>query len=166
MKALFSQLSSRERMLIAAGMILIVAAALYAFIYQPLVVAVQQLKIAVDSQQTLNRSLRGISKEIRALPADPSTLATVTDAGQSLIGSIDSSSEDAGIKPAIRRLAPEAQNQATLWIEQAPADLLLHWLIGLEHDHAIAVQQATISRDLDNSELVSGKISMMQQINQ
>lgn len=163
MKQVLLQLSLRERILLIGGLAVLLISGLYAFTYIPITEEQQGLKTAIAAQQQLKVYLQGIAAEASALQLNAAEVTEMTDTAQSLIGIIDTGSEQAGIKPAIKRLIPEGQDKVTLWLEQCDSDKLLAWLVMLDKEQAITVQQIAVSREQANAGLVSGKVLLNKQ---
>lgn len=158
MKQLLVQLSLRERILLIGGIAALVISGLYAFVYLPLIEEQQGLKTAIEAQQQLKNYLQGIGTEVEALQTHTPEATSIEDTAQSLISIVDAGSEQAGIKPAVKRLIPEGQDKVTLWLERCDSDKLLAWLAVLDKEYAITVQQISISREAGAAGLVSGKV--------
>ena len=158
MKDKFLQLSLRERILLIGGIAVLFISGLYAFTYLPIVEEEQRLKKAIEAQQQLKSYLQMIATEVAKLPANTAELTEVVDTGQSLISIIDTSSEQLGIKPAIKRMTPEGQDKVSLWLEKCQFDQLMVWLAALDKKHGIEVQQIAVNREQGNVGLVSGKM--------
>lgn len=158
MKQLLVQLSLRERILLIGGIAVLVISGLYAFTYLPIIEEQQGLKTAIEAQQQLKNYLQGIGTEVGALQTHTSEATNIVDTAQSLISILDAGSEQAGIKPAVKRLIPEGQDKVTLWLEGCDSDKLLAWLAVLDKEYAITVQQISISREAGAAGLVSGKV--------
>lgn len=162
MKQVLLQLSLRERILLIGGLSVLFMSGLYAFTYLPLIEEQQRLNTAIDAQRQLKIYLQGIGAEAAALQVNTAEATEIADTAQSLIGIIDTGSEQAGIKAAVKRLIPEGPDKVTLWLEQCNSDQLLAWLVKLDKEHAITVQQITVSREQANAGLVSGKLLLSQ----
>ncbi|MFI3155815.1 MAG: type II secretion system protein GspM [Methylococcaceae bacterium] len=157
MKQILLQLSLRERVLLIGGISVLFISGFYAFTYMPIIDEQQRLKTAIEAQRQLQNYLQGISAEAAASQMNTPEVTESADTAQSLIGIIDSGSEQSGLKPAVKRLIPEGPDQVTLWLEQCDADKLFAWLAVLDKEHAVTVQQITVSREQGGEGLVSGK---------
>ena len=155
MKQVLQRLSLRERLLLLGGIAMLLLSGLYAFFCLPMIDGQQQLKKAIVAQQQLEQYLQSISAEVASLPVYAPKLSDPT---QSLISIIDIGSEQSGIKPTIKRLVPEGQDKVMLWLERCDFDQLMAWLIKLDKEQAITVQQIAVSREQDKAGLVSGKV--------
>jgi general secretion pathway protein M len=159
MKQWLQKSSPRERGLLIGGVVVLLVSGLYAFTYQPIIEDQQRLNDAIDAQQRLQNYLQTISTQALELRAQqPANADAQIAADQSPMSVIDSGSEQAGIKPTIKRLVPEGQDNVTLWLEKCPFDVLMGWLAALESQNGISVKQLALSRDAGAMGLVSGKV--------
>ncbi len=158
MKQWLAALSAREKLLLSAGGAVLMLVGLYAFIYSPLQQDNNRLQRAILDQQQLTQLLQTIRAEAIALRqiAVPDNGDPVSS--ESLMSVLDSSSLQMGIKPAIKKLAPESQKGVGLWIENCAFDKLTLWLTALDNNHGIKVKQIDISREEKGAGLVRGKI--------
>jgi general secretion pathway protein M len=157
MKRRLVRLSPREKVLLIGGVAILLCSGLYAFTYRPLIDARQPVNSAIEAQQQLKTYLQSINAEVAELQATVGATPEVENL-QSPISIIDVSSEEAGIKPAIKRLIPEGRDKVTLWLEKCEFDKLINWLARLDKDHAITVRQINIRREQGGAGIVSGKI--------
>lgn len=157
MKAWLEKLSARELTLLIGGVTVLLFSGLYAFIYLPIIDEQKHIDLAIENQRQLNATLKTISAEVSVLqqnqlePSEPK-------GSQSQMSIIDASSEQLGIKTAIKRIVPEGQDTVTLWLEKCEFDKLIYWLAVLDKKHAITVRQINIRQEQGNNGLVSGKI--------
>jgi general secretion pathway protein M len=160
MKQFLQRLSLRERLLLFGGIALLLISGLYAFLYLPMIDEQLRLKKAIEVQRQLKDYLQSIGAEVAGLQGNS---PKIPDATQSLLGIIDSGSEQSAIKPAIKRLVPEGQDKVMLWLERCDFDPLMAWLAVLDNEQGITVQQMAISREQDRPGLVSGKVLLVRQ---
>jgi general secretion pathway protein M len=151
-----AKLNARERIMLFGGGAVLVVSGLYAYTYQPLIEAQQQLGTALENQQRLHTFLQSIGGEVAQLRATAPTGSS--DPGQTTISLIDSSSEQAGIKSAIKRQQPEGQDNVALTLEHCPFDLLVAWLVTLDSQYGIGVRQISLSRETGDGGMVKGKV--------
>jgi general secretion pathway protein M len=157
MKQWLERLSLRERIMLASGAAAVLASALYAFTYLPIVEQHQRIGLGIDAQRQLKTYLQSISGDVAKLRQN-AIEQPVIDSTESQMSIIDASSEQAGVKLFIKRLVPEGQNSVTLWLEKCDFDKLINWLALLAQQHGITVQQINLSRDQENVGQVSGKV--------
>ena len=160
MKQFYQRLSLRERSLLFGGITLLLISGIYAFLYLPLIDEQQRLKKAIDVQLQLKFYLQSIETEVANLQSNS---LKVSDPTQSLLGIIDSSSEQSAIKPAIKRLVPEGQNKVMLWLERCDFDQLMAWLAVLDKEQGISVQQIAVTREDIKMGVVSGKVLLVRE---
>lgn len=139
------------------GSAVLLVSGLYAFTYQPIIEEQQQLDTAIGNQERLQDLLQSISHQATNLRTQ-SPLPQAVSTDQSLLSLIDGSGEQAGIKPAIKRLQPEGQDSVAISLEHCPFDQLITWLVTLNTSYGINVQQISISKDGGDVGKVKGKV--------
>lgn len=151
-----AKLNARERLMLFGGGAVLVVSGLYAYTYQPLIEAQQQLDTALENQQRLHTFLQSIGGEVAQLRATAPTESGNPE--QTVISLIDSSSGQAGIKAAIKRQQAEGQDSVALTLEHCPFDSLMAWLVTLDSQHGIRVRQISLSRETGDGGIVKGKV--------
>ena len=154
-----AKLNARERLLLLGGGAVLAVSGLYAYTYQPLIEAQQQLDTALENQQRLHTFLQSIGGEVAQLRQAAPTGAS--DPGQTTSSLIDGSSEAAGIKSAIKRQQPEGQDSVALTLEHCPFDVLIAWLVTLDSQYGIGVRQISLSRETGDGGMVKGKVLLV-----
>lgn len=141
----FNELSFRERFLALFGAVFLCVYAGYQFLYQPIVAENLLLEQKIDSQRQLYHFLQQVAAEVTVLRVQGAGAAMETEK-QSMMVAIDSSSQQLDIKPAIKKLQPEADQQARLVLENVAFDKLIVWLAVLETKHLLQVVDIEIDR--------------------
>lgn len=158
MKELLAKLSPREQGLLAGGCAVLLLFAIYGFIYQPLLDEQKKLAVAIENQQQIKVFLASVSQEAAQLRQNQ----TETPEGNgepSAIAAIDTSSAQMGLKPCIKRVAPEDANNTSVWLEKCGFDQLASWLVALQKKQGLAVRQIQLNRE-QTTGLASGKIQL------
>ncbi len=138
MKAWLQNLNTRDRRALGIGSVVVLVAAIYALLWQPLHVRHQRAQEVVEEQRILWRWMQSAAGEARALGAGDQP-QTQTLAGQSLLATIDRTVGVAHLKDSVKRIEPDGADRVRVWVEQAAFDSLIEWLGGLEQTHGIRV---------------------------
>lgn len=152
-----AELSPRERLLSAGGVVVIVFYGLYLLIYAPIAADKIQLEQKINVQQQAYQHIKKISAEVAALRKNTQDTPNSVDV-QSLMAVVDTSSNQLEVKPAIKRMIPDGADKVTLWLENIAFDKLTYWLAVLETKHAITVNQISINREQTNMGTVNAKL--------
>ncbi len=124
----FRSRAPREQRLLAGGAALLAALLLYLLAWEPLAEREARLASRVSQQRDQLAWMQGAAAELR-------NLAPTAPAGQaddaSLLSLIDRTAGEAGLGPAVRRLAPEGDREVRVWLGDAPYLATVRWLEGL-----------------------------------
>jgi general secretion pathway protein M len=152
-----AELSPRERLLSAGGVMATLFYGLYLLIYAPIAEESIQLEQKINAQQQIFQHLKKISMEVAGLRKSTQDNVISTDK-QSLMAVVDASSTQLEVKSAIKRMVPDGADHATLWLENISFDKLTYWLAVLETKHAIMVNQISISAQQNTMGTVNAKL--------
>lgn len=136
-------LEPRERWLVALAAAVAVVGLFYVAVWEPLTQSNQQINERVAHTRELVSWLQLVAPEARRLrgSSPPGTRSSGT-----LLNIVDASSKTAGLDKAIARLQPHGQNEVRLWLEKAPYQTLMRWLLTLEKDQGVIISELSISR--------------------
>jgi general secretion pathway protein M len=152
-----AELSPRERLLSAGGVIAILFYGLYLLIYAPVAAEKNLLEQKINAQQQAYQHIKKISAEVAGLRKNRQNTVNNPDV-QSLMAVVDVSSNQLEIKPAIKRVIPDGADKVTLWLEKIAFDKLAYWLAVLETKQAIKITQISISREQTDTGTVNAKL--------
>ena len=145
MKAWLDSLDARERMMLAAGVGLLVLFLFYILVWSPFHSGYDSLRNTVDEQrttalwmqesaQTLTRLKRGSGRASQGL------------GGRSLLSVADSTARAGGLGPALKRVEPEGRDSVRVWLDGASFDVLVKWLGTLSTNFGINAETVTLER--------------------
>jgi len=152
-----AELSPRERLLSAGGVIITLFYGLYLLIVAPIASEKYQLEQKINAQQQVYQHIKKISAEVAELRKNKQDTVDSVDE-QSLMTVVDASSNQLEVKPAIKRMIPDGADKVTLWLENIAFDKLTYWLAVLETKHAITVNQISVNREQTNIGTVNAKL--------
>ena len=139
----WQQLAPRERVLvgIAGGVVALTLA--YLLVWQPLFGSTARLREEVAGQRELLQWLHAIQPEVQQLRGSRSTRPAQ---GGSLMGLVDQTSTASGLKSFVTRIEPQGDKEVRVWLEQAPYDEVMRWLITLELDAGVRIVEFNVTR--------------------
>lgn len=135
MKAL-ERFSEREQKMLKWGVMLVVVALLWAFVYLPSgrnLEAKQQRTHMLQMQLEQMKSSQPTGVTRQALPIDTGFSAWVD---QQMVGLT--------LQNAITRAEPQGDSQMTLWLQNVPFDVVIDWLHRIEGQYAVSSQQLDV----------------------
>jgi len=145
----FDGLAPRERLAVVAGSVAIIFALFYYALWQPLNTGVADARVRVNIEAEQARWMLGVRDEAQLLQSSD-TQRSVEGRNDSLLSIVDATSRENGLGPAVRRIQPDNNDQATVTMEKANFNQVLFWLRSLQRDYGVAASQMTITRDEDD----------------
>lgn len=144
MRAYFENLSKRERyMVIGAGAALLVFL-LYILAWSPLVNRAQTLERRVHAQEQELAWMRQAAAEVQRLRGGSAPAQAARS--ESLLSLIERTARERGLSGAVRRVQPEGQSGARIWLEGAAFDDLVLWLHQLSSNYGVRISEASVDR--------------------
>ncbi|MDZ7753714.1 MAG: type II secretion system protein M [Gammaproteobacteria bacterium] len=143
MRAWFDGLAPRERRVVLAGAALLVGLLMWALVWAPFRDQYLALEGAVAGKQELAAWMIRTAAQIQALEGDRAP-PPPGDGNRSLLATVDQTSRQAGLGPHIKRIEPDGQGAVRLWLEEAPFDPMVGWLVALAEGHGIHARQAGV----------------------
>jgi general secretion pathway protein M len=141
----FQGLQARERNLVLAATVVMVATLFYIAIWEPLHNSLADETSRHQSQLEILNWMQNASAEVKALKASGSTARQVnTSQPVSLV--IEKSATSSGLKPFITKLESTSDKGARIKIDAASFDQLVLWLNNLQTQYGISVISANLDR--------------------
>lgn len=144
LKERWQQLAPRERMLLGIAAGVVAALLAWLLIWQPLFGSTARLREEVADQRELLHWLQAIEPEVQQLRGQRSRPGA--GSGGSLMSLVDQTSNANGLKPFVTRIQPEGDKEVRVWLEQAPYDEVMRWLIALEMDGGVRIVEFSVTR--------------------
>ncbi len=142
LRAWFFGLAPRERLLVSAAAVLLLAAAIVIGILRPLGERARRSEALVAEREALLAELDAVAARLgpqRGAAPDPG-------GEQSLVLLIDRSLRSRGLGEFLVRNQPDGDRQIRLRLEAAPFDTVVEWLIELQTRHGLSVLSANIDK--------------------
>ena len=161
LKDWFYSLKPRERVIIAAGGVLITLVAIYMLALAPFYAAVNGSAERVAAKEGDLAWMRSVAGEMVALGANAP--APAAPSGESLVVLIDRAARECGLASALTGQTPNGAAGIRVRLESAEFDKLMVCLGNLQQVHAVSIESATIDRTakpgLVNASLVLNRAS-------
>ena len=140
MKTWFDSLAQRDRMVLAAGAVLVVLIVAWAFIWTPLRSGAAELDDAVAEKHQLLATL--LRAQALSGPAQSGAGAAAT---QSLVVLVDQTHRAHGLTGTLTRNQPDGTDGIRVTFQAASFDSLVNWLVALQRSYGVAVESANFS---------------------
>lgn len=151
----FKSLDPRERYMVMGGAVAVLLILIYALIWEPVVM--NKIKLEKRSQQ-LSRDLVWMqqqAEEAKRLKASSAPVGRL-QAGQSLLGVIDLSAKGHQLGGSVKRVKPDGEAKAHVWLENAKFNDVIRWVENLKRRYNVEVGSATLEKQ-DQAGLISGR---------
>lgn len=158
----FNALQPRERVVIIAGAILVLVAAVYVLALAPLYSAVNAQAKRVAQKEGDLAWLRSVSGEVAVLSA--AAPSRPGPSNESMVVLIDRAARECGLGSSLTGQTPNGDRGIRVRLESAEFDKLMVCLGTLQQVHAVDVESATIDRTakpgLVNANLVLTRVGV------
>jgi len=142
MREWFDQLAPRERLLVAVAAALLVVALIVLLGIRPIVNQSKRGHELVADKRELLAELRDVAARFGPQRGDTQTVGAGGD--QSMVLVIDQTTRSAGLAQFLKRNQPDGTSSIRLRFENAPFDMLISWLSGLQQQYGVSVASANI----------------------
>lgn len=150
MKEWFLSRTPRERVILAVGAAIAVVIIAWQFVWSPLSNGVERLDATVAAQTRLLIDAQNAASIAPREAARPRS-------EQSLFVVVDRTARTHGIADTFTQTSQDGATGLTVRFTAAPFDALLGWLVTLESEHGVAVDQASFNATQQPG-LVSGQV--------
>lgn len=154
MKEWWDSLGTRERLILIAGVAIVVPLLLWALLWRPLVGGVERLEADVAAQREQLRWMQNAAAEIDQLRGSGAQ-ATAGLGGRSLLAVVDQSARGAGLGSGLKRIEPESADAVRVRLEGVSFDAVVTWLDELSRQFGVYASLVSIER-----EPVPGQVSV------
>ncbi len=155
MREWFDNLEQREQLIVGAGAVLAALLFYWLLIWEPMARHAAELRAGMAESRELIAYLQEAEVEARRLGRNRPAAAS----GRSLLSTVDSSSKKAGLSEYIKRIQPEGQDSVRLWIENAPFEPLANWLLQLQTQHGVILDNGSLDR-ADRAGAVKARLTL------
>ncbi len=155
MREWFDNLEQREQLIVGAGAVLAALLFYWLLIWEPMARHAAELRAGMAESRELIAYLQEAEVEARRLGRNRPAAAS----GRSLLSTVDSSSKKAGLSEYIKRIQPEGQDSVRLWIENAPFEPLANWLLQLQSQHGVILDNGSLDR-ADRAGAVKARLTL------
>lgn len=158
MKEWYDGLEPRERRILIAGVTLLVVALLYLIAWEPLVKKISTLEKTNQENQELLVWMEQSAAEAQQLQAKlKASGPSGRSKGQSLLGTIDRTAKTSKLGKSVKRVQPDGQTKARVWLENVSFDSMVNWLEKLQRQQGIRIVNTVIEKQ-DDPGLVNARL--------
>lgn len=140
----WQQLEPRQRRLIGLAGLVLAAALVFVWVWEPLAGAREAERERIAQQQALLNWLEAVAPMAEDL-RDNSHSSRDLD-GRSLLGLADETARAAGLAGAVARIEPTGDNEVRVWLEGADFVSVMGWLEAFSRSRPVQVSQLQVDR--------------------
>jgi len=144
MKAYWSRLNQRQQLVLGAAALVLLAALLFLWVWEPLMESRDQERERVAAQRALLDWLEVVEPAANALRQGPTRPRDL--GGRSLLGLADQTARGAGLAGSLTRIEPVGENQVRVWLDEADFTATMRWLETLSINHPVRTAQLEVER--------------------
>ena len=148
MKIWWQSLMDREKALLGGGATILVLAALYLTLLEPM--AKQENRLGnqlIAEEAVLTRLQTNAKTAIEITERKNANPGAVSKSTGSLLSIINRTTATHGLTSNIKRISPAGSDQVTIAIESTPFDEMTKWLIALQTQHAVFVKRINVDKE-------------------
>ena len=155
----WATLQPRERLIVAAGVIFVIASVIYLFAWSPIVESRDNKKMRIDNKREILTWMTQKKQEVEHLKRiNPNLFNQVSDR-RSLLAIVDTGAKQMGIRNSITRIEPNGEDAVLIWLEDMIFDRLIVLLGELNRRNHIQVNDVSLNKS-DQVGKVSGKVTL------
>jgi general secretion pathway protein M len=143
-RAWLDRLAVREQLVLLLGAAALAVALVYTLAWEPFAERHARLGQVVAEQQALLAWMETAVAELRTQRERGAAPGAQVPEGQSLLATVDAASRAAGLAANVSRIQPEGAATVRVWMEKAPFDAVVGWLVRLEGDAAVEVESIAV----------------------
>lgn len=145
MKEWWSNLGTRERLIVGGAAVLLVPLLLWALVWQPLASSVRRLETEVVAQREGLQWMRNAAAELKQLHGSGAQ-ASAGLGGRSLLAVVDQSARAAGLGNGLKRIEPDSATAVRARLEGVSFDAVVKWLDELSRQFGVLATLVSIER--------------------
>jgi general secretion pathway protein M len=137
-------LASRERGVLVAGAVVLLAVLAFVLVWEPLAQSRDALRTQVQAGEADLAWMRAAAPQVRERAANAP--APVSNDGRSLLARADASAREAGLGNSLLRVEPVSDRQVRVYFQQAGFDPLMRWVEALSAQGSLRVGEFSARR--------------------
>ena len=141
MREWWNQRAPREQWILGSGAVAAGLIGFFLLVWEPLYAAFARENAALQDARELTTWLTDIRPRVAS-----SGGARPSVTNRSLLSVVDSSAKQSGLGAQVKRIQPEGETRALVWIENAPLNQVLQWMQSLHERHQVAVTNLNMDR--------------------
>ncbi|MDH5326757.1 MAG: type II secretion system protein M [Gammaproteobacteria bacterium] len=151
----FNSKEQRERQILVGGVVSVVLLLLYAMVWDPIVGGKAKLEQQAEQMRRDLTWMQEQASKVRVLKAGSAPLGRIQP-GQSLLGIIDRSAKSSQLGNSVKRVKPDGENKARVWLENANFNDVIRWAESLKRSYNVEIESVSIEKE-EQAGLISAR---------
>jgi general secretion pathway protein M len=158
MKDWFDNLDVREKRILIIGAVVLLLALMYLLAWEPFIKKSAALEKSNQENEALLVWMEQSAEEAKQLQAKVKASGpTGSSKGQSLLGIIDKTAKSGNLGKAVKRVQPDGESKARVWLENANFNDMIKWLESLQRQQGIHIVTSVIEKQ-EEAGLVNARL--------
>jgi len=158
MKDWFDNLDTREKRILIIGAVVLLMALMYLLAWEPFIKKSASLEKSNQENELLLTWMEQSADEARKLQAKlKASGPSGSTKGQSLLGVVDKTAKSGNLGKSVKRVQPDGQTKAHVWLENANFNDVIKWLENLQHRQGIHIVTSVIEKQ-EEAGLVNARL--------
>ncbi|VAX09529.1 hypothetical protein MNBD_GAMMA26-317 [hydrothermal vent metagenome] len=148
MRRWWANLESREQRMLLFALVSVVVLGGHMFLVEPFMMQRELLISRVEAQKKLKMHLENVAQEANALRDKANSAKKLSGkGGNTLLAVVSTTSRSNGVKDSMKRIAPEGNRKARIWLEDAPFDQIVAWLTSVTSSYVVKIDSVNVNAE-------------------
>lgn len=143
MKDIFANTTTRERLFLAAGGLILLVFTLHQLIFSPFFSSLERYRNDLPMKRETLSWMQKSQREVAKLMASGRSIQAAGKGASPLVA-IEKTTKQWKLDTSLKRVEPEGESGVKVWIEEAIFDDLILWLQQLQNEYGITVDTLTV----------------------
>lgn len=158
MKDWFDNLDVREKRILIIGAVVLLVAMMYFLAWEPFIKKSAALEKSNQENTALLAWMEQSAEEAKELRAKLKASGPAgSTKGQSLLGIIDKTAKSGNLGKSVKRVQPDGESKARVWLENANFNDVIKWLESLQRRQGIHIVTSVIEKQ-EEAGLVNARL--------
>lgn len=158
MKDWFESLDTREKRILIIGAVVLILALMYLLAWEPFIKKSATLEKSNKENEALLLWMERSAEEAKLLQAKlKASGPTGSTKGQSLLGIIDKTAKSGNLGKAVKRVQPDGESKALVWLENATFNDMIKWLESLQRQQGVHIVTSVVEKQ-EEAGLVNARL--------
>lgn len=151
----YKGLEQRERRIMLGGAAVVFIMLVYFLLWKPIVLKKYKLEQSTQEMEQELAVMKQQAEQVKVLKASSAPVGRIQK-GQSLLGIIDRSAKSNQLAGSLKRVKPDGQTKARVWLENAKFNDVIRWVENLKRRYNVDIENASFEKQ-EEAGVISGR---------